>query len=245
MAVWHPEQRRLTLRYGVYVHPQNLSWLSRLFLAAVGLQAADAHIKAPELARLLGGEPDTSPHPHTGWRPRADEMLGVIEQVFAPQGRGPSPFTDADFKAALQLAPRSWVLATGNGAGLTAELPFFDDVPAVLGGRGTALLVATATERHPQLGSGALLRLSLPALPGADPADSRRGAQLAGELNRAEPQAWAAAHFLGAWTFDPTLGLTFVTFLPAAVYRARLLDAMLRSMAARAQWARSYLRAGR
>jgi hypothetical protein len=227
------------------VHPQNLTWLSRLFLAAVGLQAADAHIKAQGLATVLGGEPDTSPHPRTGWRPRADEMLGVVEQVFAPQGRGPSPFTHFDFKAALRLEPRPWVPATGNGAGLTAELPFFDDVPAALGGRGAALLVATATERHPQLGSGALLRLSLPALPGADPADTRRGAQLAGELNRAESQAWSAAHFRGAWTFEPTLGLTFVAFLPAAVYRARLLDAMLWSVAARAQWARSYLCAGR
>lgn len=242
--VWDPGQRRLTLRCGAYVHAQNIGWLRHLFLAAVGIQVADAHIKAQGLGAVLGGEPDTSPHPRTGRRRRADETLGVIDQVFAPRGRGPSPFTEADFKAALQLEPRPWVLATGNG-GLSAELPFLDDVPAILGGRGTALLVATAAERHPQLGSGALLRLSLPTLPGADPADARQGAQLAVDLNRAEPQAWAVAHFLGAWTFQPTHGLTFVTFLPAAVYRPRLLDALLWSMAARAQWARSYLSAGR
>ncbi len=231
----------LTLRCGVYVHPQNLSWLSRLCLAAVGLQAADAHIKAPALARLLGGEPDTSPHPRRGWRRHADAMLGVIEQVFAPEGRRPSPFTEADFRAALELTPRPWVLATGNGAGLTAELPFVDDIPAIQGGQGTALLMATATDRHPQLGSGALLRLILPALPSA----GRTDAEPAADLNRAEPAAWAVAHFLGAWTADPDRGLTFVVFLPAAVYRQRLLDAMLLNMAARAQWASAYLGARR
>jgi hypothetical protein len=243
--VWDPQRWRLTLRCSVYVHRQSLPWVRQLFAAAVAIQAADAHIKVAELPRFLGGEPDVSAHPASGWRHQPDDMLEVIARVFAPQGRGPSPFTEADFKTALRMQPRPWVLATGNGAGMAAEFPFRGDVPAVAGGSGTALFTASARERHPQLGSGALLLLSLPSPPDPGPAKSGESARLANELNLAEPESWTGAHFLGAWATDPGRGLTFTTFLPAAVYRRGLLDAMILSSAMRARWASDHLAARR
>lgn len=243
--VWDPQRSRLMLRCSVYVHAQTLPWVRELFAAAVAIQAADAHIKVAELPRLLGGEPDTSAHPTSGWRSQPDDMLNVIASMFAPQGRGPSPFTEADFKAALRLEPRPWVLATGNGAALAAEFPFWGDVPAVAGGGGTALLTATAKERHPQLGSGALLLLSVPSPPDPAPVDPGDAARLANDLNLAEPEAWTRAHFLGAWAVGPGRGLTYVTFLPAVVYRRGLLEAMIVSTALRTRWASDHLGARR
>ena len=91
-------------------------------------------------------------------------MLHIIERLFAPQGQRDSPFTHAEFVALAEMTPRPWLLATTGdvrGPGITAEFPFYDNVPALLAERAeTALFTATATERHPQLGSGALFRLS-------------------------------------------------------------------------------------
>jgi hypothetical protein len=46
---------RIILHSAACFHAQNVAWLQPLFLAAVGIQVADAHIKADGLARLLGG----------------------------------------------------------------------------------------------------------------------------------------------------------------------------------------------
>jgi hypothetical protein len=241
--IWEPERGHLSLRCGVYVHAENVGWLGSLFAAAVAIQAADAHIKADGFAKLIGGEPDVSVHPRSGRRRDMDEMLNVIEALFAPKGQSRSPWDEAEFAATLKMTPHPWVLATGGGAAMTAEFRFSDDVPAVLGGSGTALFTANGTERHPQLGSGALVRLSLPAPEDPSVRDPQRAARLASRLNLAEPHEWAMCHFLGGWCTDPNpgIGLSFVTFLPAAVYRPRLLDALVLSMAVRAKWAKAHL----
>jgi hypothetical protein len=62
--VWDPAARRLSLHCSVNVHAENVSWLRKIFGAAVGIQAADAHIKIG-LAKVLGGKPDVSAHPGT------------------------------------------------------------------------------------------------------------------------------------------------------------------------------------
>ena len=84
--VWDPAARRLALRCSIYVHAENLAWLQKILGAAVGIQAADAHIKVG-LATMLRGEPDISAHPRSGPRNEADDMLGVIE-MFAADGKG-------------------------------------------------------------------------------------------------------------------------------------------------------------
>jgi len=64
--VWSEQGKKISLHTAACFHAQNAPWLQPLFLAAVGIQVADAHIKAEGLARVLGGEPDVSTHPRSG-----------------------------------------------------------------------------------------------------------------------------------------------------------------------------------
>ncbi len=92
-----------------------------------------------------------------------------------------------------------------------------------------------------------LLRLSLPSP--ADPSlrDSARAARLAADLNRSESRQWGSGHLLGAWcTHDhPGIGLSFVSFVPAVLYRRGLLDTLILGMGLRARWAKAHLSQGR
>ncbi len=228
--------RRLSLDCNVYVHHGNAAWLKRLFACAVALQAAEAEIAADMLSSLVGGAPDESGHPINGPRVVPDNMLDIIAQLFAPASAGPSACKPGEFEQALAMAPEPWVLASGDEQGLTAEFPFTDSTPAVAGGRGTALLIASAAEQHPRLGSGLLVRLALPVL-----VDALRGNELAHQLNWVEATQWNAPHFLGAWCLDANSTLTFVTFVPSAVYAPGLLHALILSSAVRARWAGEYI----
>src|SRR5207245_4047671 len=88
---WEPDEGRVCLHCSAYVHPETFEIVKTLFGAAVALQAADAHIKVDAVAHLLRGEPDVSVHPVSGPRSSMDDMLNVVEQMFAPAGRGPGP----------------------------------------------------------------------------------------------------------------------------------------------------------
>jgi hypothetical protein len=236
---WSSETRRISLHSAACFHAGNRQWLQPLFLAAVGLQAADAHIKADGLARLLGGEPDVSAHPTSGVRGEPDDILNVIASLFAPRGADASPWTEADFKAAADMKPRPWVLANGDATGLTAEFPFSGDMPAIAAGRAeTTLLTASSTERHPQLGSGLHLRLQLPFNLPKD-----QGSEVAFALNLLEAAETTNTHTLGAWCLGPVLpgrtdthSVIFASFVPAAAYRRGLLDVLAMDMAIRARW---------
>lgn len=230
---------RIILHSAACFHAKNLPWLQPLFLAAVGIQVADAHIKADGLARLLGGEPDVSAHPRSGARAEPDEILGVIETVIAPGGNGASPWTEGDFKATSEMRPRPWVLATSGAGGMTAEFPFMGDLPAgIAPSLQTALLTASSTDRHPQLGRGLLLRLQLPFN-----VSKEQGSNLAWMLNALETTSETNAHRLGAWCLGsaPPGGpdahsVDFVSFVPAVAYRRGLLDVLAMDMAIRARW---------
>jgi hypothetical protein len=236
---WSPTSRRVGFHSAAYFHAENRPWLQLLFLAAVGLQAADAHIKADGLARVLGGEPDVSAHPASGARREPDDMLNVIASLFAPQGAGASPWTEADFKAAADMTPRPWVLANGGTGGMTAEFACSGDLPAMVAGRAeTALFTASSTERHPQLGSGLVLRLQLPFN-----FTKRKAVDIAWMLNMLEASETTDTHTLGAWSLGLTppgrtdaYSVTFVSFIPAAAYRKGLLDVLAVAMAVRARW---------
>jgi hypothetical protein len=169
-------------------------------------------------------------------------MLGIIETTFVPAGNEPSPFKQAEFDRLVAMETPPWVLATGGGPGLTAEFPFTGDRPAAWlratgseDGPETALLKVNAAERHPQLGSGALLRLDLPIRVPEDGA-----ARPAMTLNAAETTDWAEAHFLGAWCPHDE-GVTFASFLPARLYTPGLLHSMIVCAAQRTEWARQFL----
>jgi hypothetical protein len=240
---------RIILHSAAWFHAQNMAWLQPLFLAAVGIQVADAHIKADGLARLLGGQSDVSAHPRSGARREPDEILTVIATVIAPGGAGASPWTEGDFKAASEMRPRPWVLATSDAEGMTAEFPFTGDLPAgIAPGLETALLTVSSSDRHPQLGSGLLLRLQLPFN-----VSKEQGSDLAWMLNALEMTSQTNAHALGAWCLGSAPpgrpdahSVTFVSFIPAAAYRRGLLDVLAMDMAIRTRWvARVLLGEGR
>jgi hypothetical protein len=121
----------------------------------------------------------------------------------------------------------------------SSEFQFTGDIPAAIADRAeTALLTASSTERHPQLGSGLLLRLQLPI---NFPKD--KGSAAALTLNLLEATEMTDTHTLGAWCLGPALAdrsdshsLNFVSFVPAVAYRKGLLDVLAMDMAVRVRW---------
>src|SRR5581483_7749432 len=231
--VHHPDEGRVRYHCAVAIHPETAPSTKPLLLTAMSIQVADAHVKAEVLASLLGGTPDVTEHPHRGPRPEPDDMIDVIEHGHVPLGRERSPFTADDFAALRELEANAWAAVEGQGTEMTCL------VSAAPGWPGIARFFASGSSRHPQLGSGALLRVSLP--PEMHP-DVHKVA--ASALNTAELARTSAAHCLGAWCTDPRpeLGLTYVTFLPAATHRRGLLVEMARSAVIRARWATKFVR---
>jgi hypothetical protein len=228
---------RLSYRCGMYVHPQNFAWARSLFLHAMSIQADDANARVEWLAKYAGGQPAYSAHPTSGERHEPDGMLSVVRDCFVSPGQGPSTFSDRELEAIAQMEPRPWTLATGGPGGLTAEFPFTGSVPAmgtmmgIRSGPGplpeTALCTVSTDQPHPQLGSGALIRLHLPVT---------GTSRMAADLNFNESNEWAECHQLGAWCRNGT-DVVFVTFLPSAAWAPGLMQSMLFSTALRARWA--------
>jgi len=233
--IWDPDAGSVRLRCSAGVHAETFGTVKNLFVAAVSLQVADAHIKVDGLAKLLGGEPDVSSHPRSGPRSDMDDMLNVTEQLYAREGQKPTPFTPSDFARAARLDPAPWREVSSDGAALNAVLRA-ERYPA-----GTAALFATDTQRHPQLGFGFLMLLSIPTS-----FDKEVTLALCHHLNLAEAHAWEIPYFFGAWCLgrDGDPSLAYVMFFPAAVCRPGLIEAMAVQMAARAAWARQQLDEG-
>ncbi len=204
-----------------------------LFSTACALQAADAHIKVDGLAKVLGGEPAGSDHPTSGPRAEGDNMLSVIEQLFAPRGAGPAPFSAGEFAAAARSQVLPWVEAEAKELTLRG-LVRSQDRPS-----GAGVVTLSGSSRHPQLGSGLLGVLSIPTN-----YEPEMLLALCHELNLTEPtSATARSYFFGAWCPDPKpdSGLAFASFIPAASCRPGLIEAIVMSMAARAAWVTSVL----
>jgi hypothetical protein len=255
--VWNPQTKKISLRSSAYFHSENVPWLSRFYLGVVSLQAAEAHLQPDALAKLVGGEVDESAHPQNGLRTRRDEMLDVIEVLYAPEGRNSSRFTTEDFHAVMRLDPEPWVMANEGEKGLTAEFSFPGCMPP------TALLTVDNETRHPLLGSGLLILLRLPLTLRETDVDA-----LACQLNLAELKNPTRSHFMGSWYVDRERALnllqngllltdvpvpvgflekqaketlSFCLFMPSASYKPGLLENIIYSMAHRARWANQYL----
>lgn len=222
--VWDPTQRTLSLACSVHVHDENAEFKFPLLVGAVALQAADADTRVDFLASTFRARPAESGHPQNGPRPEPDDMLNVA-QVFAYEGRSPSRLRGGDYGDAAESLFSLGVLASSDDSGLTAEVPFRGDRPAILmameGSKAapeTALL-QVCNQRHPLLGSGAFMVLRLPlSVPRV------LAAAVATRLNIAEAgQEFVGADFVGGWCVAPTGEPTFVTFLPTLVQRPHLL----------------------
>lgn len=241
-----PQTGRLALRCCAYVTTETEQWLKSFLSAAIAIQAADAHIKGQaEFAKLFGADVDISSHPSQGPRGAMDDMLNVIDAMFAPRGRGRSPFAEADFEPLKHITPNPSVLTNAHSQGATAEFPFYDEVPGLLSFLfpkrkrvGTALCQISATN-HPQLGSGAFWKLTLPL-----DFTEREAIDKAIDLNLAEydEPVWPYFYGFGAWCTDQKLrAVAYVMFMPAAIHKPGILEPFFWSMRARTEWAKRYL----
>lgn len=215
-------QGTIRLHSSVSLTEDNWPLARSIALHAMALQMADAYGEAPELAPAFAGRVAATPHPRQGLRERADEMVGILE-IYQQRGDGDSPFNADEIAELVHLEPRPWTMASNELNRLVADLAFAQDLPAHL--------ELDASERHPSLGSGLQLRLTMPVEP--DEA-------LAQKLNAnecLEPDA----HQLGAWCVDPERGLLFTGFIPAAAYVPGLSRALVYHLSAKNEWARALL----
>jgi hypothetical protein len=248
--VFRSDSRTIVLASSVYAHAQNIDWLKLMLQHAVAIQAAEAQAylqliaSAYERNELPCPQLAVSEHPVNGPRSQPDEMLNIIGRFYAPAGRNDSTFTATDFKQVKAMRPSPSLMTNLSDHGLTAELPFSGTVPAAVGffqglfGRekpkalDSALFQASNASEHPILGSGCLVRLTLPV------ADNNQ--ELAVTMNAAECHDFVGSHGLGAWCVGP-MGLTHVLFIPSAAYLKGLIGQIMWSDAIRAQWAQRFL----
>jgi hypothetical protein len=138
------------------------------------------------------------------------------------------------------------VLATGGATGFTAEVPYSSDVtalesmmmPDVEGAIGTALIQVFTDDRHPVLGSGAVIILKLPVTFEPDAA-----AHVAMELNALEASWASSVPMRGAWCQDPSdaNSIAFVSFVPSLLAAPGVLENFVIYDAARARWVHGVL----
>jgi hypothetical protein len=215
-------ENRLRLQTSMFVHAQSARSVGRIFKLATALQAEEATRLAQGLVLLAGGKVDETAHPRTGLRTTHDDILNVREAVVVPEGRSPSKWIGKEMLQLLKELQTWCLLANGDKKGLTAEFPFREQ---------SSLLRLTADAPHPNLGSGLLALLTLPA-----GASREERAVLAVKLNGLEVEQMTHADFLGSWSEDDE-GVTYVSFVPSVLYAPGSLDDLVRSLAFRAKWA--------
>lgn len=187
----------------VWIHEQTSEILARSFSVTAAIQIAQAQTQGPLLAPLVDGELAISEHPDSGPRPEPDEMLGLLDLVTS-DGASPSLWVGAEMTTALEMVQSLPIvtLATGDETGMSIEVPFR---------QATALVEVDATEPHPSLGNGMLVRLSLPG--GANP-----GPEWAAMLNQLELDSLTRSQFIGSWVGSASFP-THVSFYPNLLAR--------------------------
>lgn len=198
-----PDARTIRSVASMWTHEQTSQIVARSFSVVAAIQVAQAQAQGPMLAPLVDGELALSEHPDSGPRPEPDEMLGLLELV-ASDGANPSLWVGAEMATALEMVQSVPIvtLATGDETGMSIEVPF---------GQATALIQVDATEAHPSLGNGMLVRLSLPG-------DANPGPEWAAMLNRSELDSLTRAQFIGSWVGSASFP-THVSFYPNLLAR--------------------------
>lgn len=220
------------LHSSMFVHEGTVSWVPHTFATATIIQPIEAQIRAQDFAEFFGGEPDLSSHPVSGRRRKMDDMLNVIEHLYAPQGRNEPPWANSgEFEAIAAFFNQSNSNSTAGVTGLTAEFAW--------GENQTSMMTSVIDQPHPQLGNGVLTILHLPLS-----LDAEASATVAGLLNQLEIKSITHAHFLGAWSAAEVGGsdtAVFASFIPNIMYKPGLLQQLLISMASRVAWVATVL----
>ena len=239
-----PRDGSLKLHATVWVHEQNFETAVLLAKTTAALQVAEAYGTAEKLAKVLGCDVAISSHPKSGVREEEDAILGLLAQAFRPHAEKCGPGVDpAEFAKAAELLSNHW-LATADSTGLTLEVPFSGENPAiVIASLGhakkveTALVQADIRQKHPSLGAGLFVKMTLPGSLGEKGAQSTALA-----FNLAETQSGAVGMpLLGAWCASGA-NLVFVMFCPSLTYRPNLLTYFLMNQGLRARWAHGQLK---
>ncbi len=246
-------QGTVKLACSMVCEEENVQNLGSLLAAAMAIQCADAHAVAEQAAGKPGCKPGTSCHPRNGPRPTLDKLLRVREEVIAPRGIDPSPVEEEHVRSAAALLEGllrrdrvGTVAMRIEGASLTAELPFWADIPTGKQMRAhgriiqrmTSQLEVSAQVPHPRWGNGLFLLPRLPVDAKLEP-----GLELVRKLNRAAATEPLGFSQFGAWNIEPgdDGGLEFHAFVPAAIAQPHQLPWLIAQMFARNLWARDSL----
>jgi hypothetical protein len=187
---------------------------------------AHRHASIEEGPVFAGATLDASAHPDHGPRPEPDEMLRIIDALYAPAGRSPlPPERDPGIADAARLATLLRGSADAAADGRGAEMRF-----DVEGHRVTLQMHLIAT--HPLLGAGLLTLLRIPASGDVTPADTAGRAE---RIARAELTALRPLVSVGSWTFDHGDWIA-ATFYPNATILPGLASALLARELERARW---------
>ena len=236
--VWDPSSASISECCTAVVHDEIFTWLSKVLATAAALQNTAAHSRAHPLSRATGGVAAASDHPDSGQRPDMDDLLNVGEQVVIPEGAKPSQFIGRRFEGVEDFMRSMLFLGFADDEGLTCEVPFTANVPAMAIPGATQLhtsLVQMFTDApHPEAGNGLLAIMRLPYS-----ADSQRIAAQANDLNLVESRGEAGTFLLGAWCPDPSSDTTlaFCQFIPNLLARWVLVENLISYMSSHSRLA--------
>jgi hypothetical protein len=228
------------LRCAVLVYEEAQTWASELFQAAALVQAWEAETRAPALAEAFGAEPLLHQHPKSGVRPEPDDILGTLTERAVWAGR--QRWTRRDFTQAIHWLSQHGIEATEAPGGLSLEFPFGraagTDRPGLRrterGEPKASNLLRVTKERHPDLGWGLRLKLSLAAWP-----TKRLGVELLpSDLNALDEESSDSTHLVGSWSVERDgLAPFFTCFLPALLHGPGVLEEAITWMDVRSLWA--------
>jgi hypothetical protein len=236
------EDGMVKLRCSVLVYDDGQEWVSELFRTAALVQALEAQGRAAAVATAFGHEPFVHTHPTSGLRSKPDPMLKTLTDraVWAGQHR----WGKRDFTSAIEWLGQYGIVAADAPGGLAVEFPFerLRRERARMGslGRwdGPVNRLRVIKERHPDVGWGVRLKLTLAGWP-----TTRLGAEILPiELNALDQDSGESGHFIGSWAADRDFGAPyFTTFLPASLYGRGLLEEALTWTEIRSMWAFQYV----
>lgn len=234
--VWDEWAGTITERCTAYVHKDNFAAIANLLATAAVLQNSSAHTRAHTIAKMCGGVPDSTDHPSSGHRSEMDDLLNVPERLVVPEGRKPSRFAGPSMKQIQDFLVRQMIPGRVSDAELNCMVPFTDPktaaamMAAVMDGSGEGppmSRVQILTDvAHPGVGNGALILMSLPALP-----EPEKINDWANRLNARESDGDSGVPLLGAWCLDPTSKdqprLAFCSFIPNLIARNGMLESQV------------------
>ena len=225
------ENNKISMYCNAFVHEENQFWLVPLFELALILQNYTVVSRVDSIADVLSWTPARSSHPNSGERHEMDDMLNLIERAVIPMGSQSLDRIQPElFHNMASTLSESGLVTTADDDGLTSYVPFGDE---------TALFRANTGEKHPLLGNGLLLTLTLPTGQISESYDIN--GHLIIVLNNSEKTSSTSGHCLGSWCLTPVgdtgIAPAFVTFIPAYGCNANVFTNMIFSALNRCRWA--------